>query len=69
LYRDIFVRTGKETPDCLASNEYAELPGALTDFYGVFLHDNRLLSLSRYEYAKVAAPVKAFGMPGNVELV
>jgi hypothetical protein len=36
-----------------ASNEYTELPGALANSYGVLLRDNKLLSVSRYQYGTV----------------
>jgi hypothetical protein len=35
------------------TKEYTELPGALAESYGVLLRDNKLLSVSRYEYGKV----------------
>ncbi len=36
-----------------ASKDYTELPGALAESYGVLLRNNKLLSVSRYEYGKV----------------
>ena len=37
------------------TKEYTELPGALAESYGVLLRNNKLLSVSRYEYGKVGA--------------